>query len=270
MLNREFAPHPFLRPYVKLIWAFESDEPEVFGPPDRILPDGIVELVFHYGDPFRIRFGESAEEIQPRSSAVSQTSRFIEIRPTGGFGLISVRFFPWGACQFFPVPISEFADGQIPVDMLWGKQALELEDRICSASTLHERVRLIERFLIGQLRRYAAEDTARLIRHVWDRRGQIAIGEMTREVGTSQRQLERRFLEGVGAGPKQFARLTRFLDSCGQIRKQADSLTQIAHHCGYYDQSHFIRDFKRFSGLTPNQFRSRSDISFLGLDEPGL
>ena len=266
MLNRELSPHPLLAPYVNLIWTFESDDPSEFGPPDRILPDGIVELVFHYRDPLLIRFGESTEDIQPRSSAVSQTSRFIEIRPTGGFGLISVRFFPWGACQFFPMPVSEFADGQVPADILWGKRAVELEERICSASTLHERIRLVERFLLEQLRRYAKEDTALLIRHVWDRRGQVAIGDMTREVGISERQLERRFLEGVGVGPKQFTRLARFLDSCRQIRKHADSLTRIAHHCGYYDQSHFIRDFKRFSGLTPNEFRLRSDVSFLRLE----
>ena len=164
------------------------------------------------------------------------------------------------------MPVSEFADGQVPADILWGKRAVELEERICSASTLHERIRLVERFLLEQLRRYAKEDTALLIRHVWDRRGQVAIGDMTREVGISERQLERRFLEGVGVEPKQFTRLARFLDSCRQIRKHADSLTRIAHHCGYYDQSHFIRDFKRFSGLTPNEFRLRSDVSFLRLE----
>ena len=80
MNYREFTPTSALRPYVQLIWSMELDSPVDFGPPERIAPDGIVELVLHYRDPMAMRFSGEAFSRQPKSSIVSQTRRYIERR----------------------------------------------------------------------------------------------------------------------------------------------------------------------------------------------
>ncbi|HXV59541.1 MAG TPA: helix-turn-helix transcriptional regulator [Vicinamibacteria bacterium] len=261
MIDREFRPNALLAPYVKLIWVLETGDPGFFGDGHRILPDGIVEVVFHYGDPFVTRFADGREQAQPRSFAISQASRFIDIRATGSCGLISVRFFPWGAYQFFPVPVSEFADCQVPAEALWGKRCRELEDAVANATTTEERVERVERFLLEQLALHQKEDLAPAVRYLWQRRGQVRMSEMTRELGIGERQLQRRFLQNIGATPKQTARLVRFIRAYRKLCQPFESLTWAAHLSGYYDQAHFIREFKEFSGLTPRQLLSRSRVS---------
>jgi hypothetical protein len=75
----ELAPPPLLQPYVRLLWSLELETPEDFGPPERIAPDGIVEMVFHYRVPMAVRYAREPFAVQPRSSLVSQPRRFIEI-----------------------------------------------------------------------------------------------------------------------------------------------------------------------------------------------
>ena len=111
MRIREFAIHPELRPFVRSIWQIDIDDAATFGQPWRIVPDGIVELVFNYHKPFALRFGNGQYATLPASFAISQVSTFIEIQPQGHGGFIAVRFEPWGAEQFVSVPVHDFADG---------------------------------------------------------------------------------------------------------------------------------------------------------------
>ncbi|HXV61360.1 MAG TPA: helix-turn-helix transcriptional regulator, partial [Vicinamibacteria bacterium] len=127
--------------------------------------------------------------------------------------------------------------------------------------TTEERIERVERFLIEQLALHQKGDIAPAVRHLWQRRGQVRICEMTRELGIGERQLQRKFLEYIGATPKQTARLVRFIHAYQKLRQPFESLTRAAHLSGYYDQAHFIREFKEFSGLTPRQLLSRSQVS---------
>jgi AraC-like DNA-binding protein len=82
-------------------------------------------------------------------------------------------------------------------------------------------------------------------------------------VQLSKKQLERQFSLAVGTTPKVFCRVSRFLDVCHRLREyQQRTLTELTHECGYFDQSHFIKDFKQFSGFTPKQFSDRNNVSF--------
>ena len=81
MRYEEYRCDPRLAPYVRLIWSLELDRPGSFGPPERIMPDGIVEVVLSYGQPFPMRFAGEPFRLQTESFAVSQTKRFVEIQP---------------------------------------------------------------------------------------------------------------------------------------------------------------------------------------------
>jgi len=265
--SRELIPSEPLRPYVRLIWLLELDEPASFGPPERISPDGLLELVFHYRVPMACRYDGEAFERQPRSVAVSQTRRFLEFRPEGASGLVSVRFHPWGAWHFFGLPVSEIADRQTPTEALWGRAALELEERLAEASSDRARVALVERFLLVQLRRHQKADVEPLVRAVWSHEGRVTVSRLGQELGIGERRLERTFAAALGTTPKRFARLARFLHACSVLRRgRGHGLADVGLACGYYDQSHFIAEFQAFSGMTPRQFVRTSNVSFL---EPG-
>ncbi len=267
MRQLELTPCEALRPYVRLIWLLELDDPATFGPPERIAPDGVVETVFHYRTPLACRYDGEAFVTQERCVAVSQTRRFVEIRPRGAVGLVSVRFQPWGAYHFFSLPVSELADLQIAAEHLWGGAVRELEEQLVEASGDQERVALVESFLLARLRTHRKKDIEPLVRAVWQSGGQLGIVRLCRQLGVGERWLERTFADALGTTPKGFSRLSRFLHACNLLRRCSEpTLTRVALACGYYDQSHFIADFKAFSGLTPGAFAGAGGVSFLEID----
>lgn len=267
MTNLEVLPSPRLRPYVQLIWCFELDSFLDLGPPERIAPDGVVELVFHYRDPMAVRFAGEDLAVQPRSSAVTLTRRFVEISPRGPTGFLSVRFRPWGAHHFLNIPVSELADRQVSAEDLWGSASRLLEERLAAAASLGRRVTLVEEFLLDRLRSDNKAKGEPLVRAVWRRRGDVRVAELCSELGLSERTMERTFATAVGMPPRSFIRLTRFQHACSRLRGGAStSLTRLAQECGYYDQAHFIADVRAFSGMTPRELVGAPAFSFL---EPG-
>lgn len=264
MRSVEFVPSPPLRQYVRLFWLLESGTEIATAPPQRIAPDGLVELVFHYRSPMQCRYDGEEFQKQPRSSVISQTDRFLEFRATGATGLISVRFQPWGAYHFFNDPVSAFADRLVAADSLWGAESGELEERLNQAVTDRQRIRLLEQFLMKQLAANHKPDVEPAIRTVWKRRGQISVREICADLGVGERTAERVFSRATGMPPKRFARLSRFLNACAQLRKRGrSSFTEVGLACGYYDQAHFISDFKSYSGMTPGKFVEAENLSFL-------
>lgn len=263
----ELPPAPALRPYVQLIWCLELDGPTEFGPPERIAPDGIAELVFYCTGGMAVRFAGEDFAPQRRSSIVCQTRRYVEIRPSGPVGLISVRFRPWGALHFLGAPISELADQIVAAQDVWGGIATDLEERLAGAVDASERVALVQRFLLGQLCRYHKDGVETAVRAVWRRKGDVRMAELCRELGISTRTAERVFRAAVGMPPKSYARLARFLHACSVLRRPGwRSLTEAGSACGYYDQAHFIADFKAYAGMTPGEFAGGRTLSFLAIE----
>lgn len=267
MNYREIVPCKPLRPYVRLLWLLELDDPAEFGPPERITPDGVLEVVFHYRTPFACRYGGEGFAPQSRSVAVSQTRRYLEIRPRGASGLISVRFQPWGAYHFFRPPLAELADAQVPTELLWGRAVHELEQRLVEAAGNADRIAEVEAFLLARLGQHQKEDVEPVVRAIWRHRGRIAISRLCRQLGVGERRLQRTCQRALGTTPKRFARLSRFLHACRVLRAGLEpTLTDAGLACGYYDQSHFTADFKAFSGMTPHAFIAASDVSYLEID----
>ncbi len=266
MTNSEFRPSPRLAPYVQLIWCLELDTAEDFGPPERIAPDGILELVLHYREAFEVGVGDDRPAPQPRSSLVSQTRRYVEIQPTGRTGFISVRFRPWGAHHFLSCPVSDLADRVVAAEDLWGDGVRDLEERLSTARAVRDRVALVEEFLLDRLSPKPKPSVEPLVRAVWRQEGRLSVRQLAREIGLSERTLQRRFSDALGMKPKGYARLARFLHACSLLHAGSRrQLADVSEDCGYYDQAHFIADFRALAGMTPGQFARASTVSFLEL-----
>jgi AraC-like DNA-binding protein len=267
MRSFEVAPCPRLGSYVQLIWCLELDAELDFGPPERIAPDGVVELVFHYRDPVAMRFAREELVSQPRSALVTLTRRYVEICPRGPSGFLAVRFRPWGAHHFLRLPVSELADRMVSAGDVWGASIHALEEQLAMAETTGSRVQLVEQFLIARLQPDPKIDAEPIVRAIWGCGGDIRVSALCADLGLTERTLERTFAAAVGMAPRSFIRLTRFLRSCSRLRSgAASSLTAVALDGGYYDQAHFIADVKAFSGMTPGELLGAPAFSFL---EPG-
>lgn len=163
-----------------------------------------------------------------------------------------VRFTPQGA-SCLGVPASELADRSVALDeLLTPARAREASERLCEASDTAARVKVVEGLLLGL--EWAPDllvERALQLLGAGPHEGSL-VAAVARTLGISERQLERRFLARVGITPKRFASLRRFEQAVALARGSA-SLTEVALAAGYYDQSHFIREFRRFAGATPGE-----------------
>jgi len=262
---REYPVHTTLAPFVKCIWSVESDRPIYDAPRERILPDSCVELVVHFGDPFRSHFANGRSDLQPRSFVAGQMRNFLEIEPAGRMGLIAVRFHARGAYLFFPKPLSAVSAALVELENVWGKCAIDWTERIALARGMPERVRIVEDVLLALLRQKDRFDRTvdRCLYLIDTAGGQVRVAQLASEVGLGSRQLTRRFENAVGISPKEFARVSRFLSGVRRLRGSSrQTLTETALECGYFDQAHFNHDFREFAGMTPGEFFSSPNAVF--------
>ena len=261
MIYRELETHAGLAPYVQLIWMMESEHEDDHAPKSLIVPDGIVEIVFHYGDPWITTVAGGNSTVQPRSFAVSQMHRYIEIESNGRTGFVSVRFYPWGAYHFFDKPIRGFLDDTVSTEALWPMHYEDLMEQLRTAPGGEHFAAVVQGFLLDRLEEHYKDDAAldEAVKLIRSTHGQLSIEEVGERVGLSRKQLERKFVSTVGTTPKTFSRISRFLNICHHLDGYRDStLTRLAHECGYFDQAHFIREFCTFTGFTPKAFFAKT------------
>ena len=241
----------------------ESDE--TWAPPMRILPDSCVELVIHFNKPYKTTFSDNKTEIQPQSFVVAQMKSFIEIEPNGKIGMMSVRFSAQGAYHFFGMPMKEIANGIVDLKLIWNNLAKEIEDRIVTCSNSDHRNQIIQNYLLIQLAKNGKADVTldKSLALIYSTQGQIRADKIASEIGMSNRQLVRKFGNSIGLSPKEFTRIIKFIGSLNYLKTKRDSnLAEAAHSCGYYDQAHFIHDFKEYAGLTPSQFLTLDNVFY--------
>lgn len=263
MRYTEHAPHPALSRHVRLIWSLELDAPSGASVIERIVPDGVVEIVFHYRTPFAMRFSGDRVVTQAQSFAILQVRRFVEIWPTGVSGFVSVRFQPWGAHHVLRIPLAELADRHLPTTALWGSAARQLEERLALANSTQARVAMVQDFLLARLQHRSAR-AEQLTKATWQSRGMVRPARLAQGLGISERHLERICRRDLGVSPKGLTRLSRFLHACSALRSRTTGgLAELALKCGYYDQAHFNADFREFAGMTPTQFGGSATTSAL-------
>jgi AraC-like DNA-binding protein len=263
MVYQEYPIAEPLKPYIKVIWSMESEQ--CWAPPMRILPDSCVELVIHFNQPYKTTYSNNRIEVQPQSFVVAQMKSFIEIEPDGKIGMISIRFSAQGAYHFFGMPMKEIANGIVDLKLLWNDLAKEIEERIVESTNTKQRIKRIQRYLLTQLQRNGKVDLTvdYCVHMIYATTGQIRVEDLSTKTGLSNRQLVRKFNNSIGLSPKEFARIIKFIGSLNYLKANKETnLSAAAHHCGYYDQAHFIHDFKEYAGLTPTQFMNLENVFF--------
>ena len=260
MNYQTFEPSKELDSFVKCYWTLESPEEE--NPQrQRIVPDACIEMIFHYGDLYKQYTANGNSIIQPRCFVIGQLTQPLEIKPTGETGIFSVRFHPEGFMPFATIPIKEMDDKAISLEQLFRKDGAEIEKNILDAESTTERIRLVEVFLLQRLADTNTIDriVQSTVETILTANGQVSVEELSKQINISRRQLERKFSSAIGLSPKQLSKTIRLQATLKiLLNKQFTSLTSLAYEGEYYDQAHFIRDFKEFTGLTPKDFYSEN------------
>ena len=249
-----YRPGPLLSQYVKYYWSLEADA-VLPGVKERVFPDGCTELIFHCGDLFRKHDKEI--ELQPRSFIHGQIKEFIDLEATGHTAIFSVRFYPGGLRAFTDDGLYEITGQHIATGDFWGREGDELTDKILNAGTDQQRIWVVEDFLVKKLKRKktAADNGVAHCLQLVGRNTAMTVEQMAASVNTGRRNLERRFREATGLSPKQLAGIFRFQYTLKLMQQQQEQhLTEIACKGGFFDQAHFIKDFKRITGMSPGAY----------------
>ena len=205
-----------------------------------------------------------------RASVIGTMTRPLIFTTTGPVDLLGVRFRPGGLPGFLALDAAELTDTQADLTHFWAQVANEVWHRLVEA-TPAERIGLLQELLV--VRANGRVQTDPFIRHSIARieaaHGELRIGDLEKSTGLSARQLERKFARHLGISPKTFARVVRFKGvAAAAANPDPPDWVTLAGDFGFADQSHLVREFKAFSGLTPAAYRDANgkpcqDVGFL-------
>ncbi len=249
-------PSDFLAPYIKQYWVLEAadSDDEVC---ERVIPTGNIEWMFHFRKPFVVK-NNSLKVPQPQSLASGISSNYFDVSTQGEAGVIAVTFYPCAASHFLRFPLSEIEDSSVNLLDIYNRPMKEVEEQLGSSFLLEERIRFIENFLIKCFKPSKDNDLLLLkkgIALINQSKGQIKASDLSKSLLLTNKSLERKFSQYLGKTPKQFIRIVRFQGIIQHFSNSGNKpLTQLSYDNGYFDQAHFIKDFKSLSGYSPGEF----------------
>ncbi|MDN4526375.1 helix-turn-helix transcriptional regulator [Fictibacillus sp. NE201] len=167
---------------------------------------------------------------------------------------MGVHFKPGGAFPFFNLPANELRNEHISLEVLWGTSANEIREQLLEVETPIEKFKLLERYLMDRMIQPVLHHPAVVfaLRKFQPSANQWKVANVTEQISLSSRRFIQVFKEEVGLTPKQYCRIQRFQHVLRLIKgEERVDWADIALTCGYYDQAHFIHDFRSFSGFTP-------------------
>lgn len=267
MNYQTYQPHPDLESIISCYWTLEVPA-AMDVQRQRIVPDGTIEMAFILGDDIKRYTSEEEFIIQPRSMVLGQIIDPFYIEPTGTVNTFAIRFYPYGFANFVSVSLKDLAKTETPIEMLFGEEAAKkLEQDIIQATGTEQRIEIIESFLQNKLNEQVmvSNIVTNIVRETIDTllatKGNASITDILKGDLSKRRQLERMFVKQVGVSPKQLGKLIRLQSALKMLLNQEDeSLTNIAYSSEYYDQAHFIKDFKEFTGVSPKEFLGNDNM----------
>jgi len=223
---------------------------------ERIVPTGTQELVINLEtDAFDIR-GVGDDGVARRYSGAMVSGAYGKhfiIDTRAHADLLGVHFKPGAAGAILGVPPGKLADQHVDLDLLWGRPARELRERLGNISSTQQRFRIVETELLSRLRGSLGVHPAIAIALRELAAQGTTLADIARALGLTNRSFIQLFTAEVGMTPKLYGRVQRFQSALTRAQRTTPNWAGLALQAGYCDQSHLIRDFVSFSGFSPNE-----------------
>lgn len=268
MNYQTFQPNSDLESLISCYWTLEVPA-DADAQKQRIIPDGTIEMAFILGDDIKRYTSENEFIIQPRAMVLGQTMEPFYIQPTGYVNTFAIRFYPYGFSNLVTIPIKNLSNKETALTSLFGeKTANELESKITKAQNSSERIKVIEGFLLAKFNEKATINNIvkTTIEALLATKGSASISTILKEDISKRRQLERNFIKQIGVSPKQLGKVIRLQTALKMLlNRESENLTDIAYESDYFDQAHFIKDFKEFTGINPKEFLGNESMALSSL-----
>jgi AraC-like DNA-binding protein len=249
-------PEGLLADFVSMIWASDGTPPFR---QERIIPDGASVLVFNFGD----SVVSDAQKIQKDFQKTLFTGVFshfsnMNYLPNHQHKQIGIIFKPAGSYPFIRKPIIEFKSLATETDVFDSKQFDEIHERLANEISIERRLFLLERILFDLLKKNFEENIIPQLLTTIRVNPKMTIEELVRKTGYSQQHLNRILGKYAGMNAKGFQKIFRIQAAMQAMQNSTIdlNLTDIAYQFNYFDQAHFIHDFKEMTGMTPKEYRT--------------
>lgn len=241
-----FWPTHRLTRYVRYYWILNTSEDL-----DTLtFPIGCPQLIFHRRTRFYI---PELESEQARFSISGQVNFPARIQSSSDVETIVVVFYPHSIGTMFNIPVSAFYNQEIDGYSLGDKGLNIVANDVLNADDSDDAVKMIEKWLLSRLEETAIFNFKRVgasLRQLFHNNS-ISVESMAQYACLSRKQFERVFFNAVGMKPKEYSNVARFQKSLWLMQNGNRDFADIAYSCGYADQSHFIRECRKYSGTTP-------------------
>lgn len=271
MTYYEIKPGQPLQQYIKCYYVYESSSTVTFD--DTVFPSGCMEIIFNLGTGNWQTQPGNEFVTHPSIELWGQLNRPLPVRSIGRNTMLGVRLYPHAAASILPDKASLFNNQVIDYRDISDKSINTLQAQLQETRTWSKRIALLEEYLWQQIEQAGKrlgkvdvlKDLMYELRHqdVYENMETIAT-----RYGISARYMQQLFLQYTGLTPKLYSQINRFQHSLKLVTSRNTSLTDIAYECGYADQSHFIKEFKAFTGSTPSGYSINNSPVTLATAQP--
>jgi AraC-like DNA-binding protein len=246
-------PPESLRPFVDCFWVIQSDDPK--SRMQKIVPDGYPEIIFHFGAPFRINL-HGRWERQKKFLIAGQIKTHFFLENTGNASTFGIKLQPAALAHLLGINMESLTDKVIDANELQVAWFQSLNQALEGAETWEEMIEHATRYLheISSGKDFPQSPIEAAVAIIRETNGTISVTDLTRKLFMGERNLERLFLKQIGISPKLYTQIIRFNFIFDLLKRKKLTWTDLAYEAGFYDQSHFIRNFHAFTGEDPSAY----------------
>ncbi|AXY77212.1 AraC family transcriptional regulator [Paraflavitalea soli] len=253
MIFKRITPPADLEKIIECYWIIENDDPTPHQ--QKIIPDGFPEIIFHYKAPYRICLTNTWEQ-QSMQLLAGQISGHFFLENTGAAGIVGIKVKPTALTHLFDLDMHSLTDKVVDLAAALSTQFQHLQLGLRNTPDHDQMIILLNEHFRNLLAgaHYQSSPVDQAIDLIFRHKGMVAVADMAQGIGLSERQLERLFKRYIGLSPKFYTRIIRFSTIFELIQQEDPGWAGLAYESGFYDQSHFIRNFKAFTGEDPSRY----------------
>lgn len=247
----KYFPTNQLKNYIKYYVVSENDLENEY----KVFPSTGLVIGFQYkGQLSSIKHNTVNKLTSAGITGITDSYKIF--KNSADIGTILVYFTEIGFTHFSSNPANELFNLSLSLDDIFEKNSVnEVEEKLALADTDKQRIKIVEQFLLSQLQDVMVDKLiVEAIKLIYQSKGTIRVKQLNEKLLISQSPFEKRFRKVVGTTPKKFTSIIRFnsiLDNLNETK----SLVEICYENNFFDQAHFIKDFKHFTGQTPEHFK---------------
>lgn len=253
----QIKPHPALAHLVRHYLVLDGLQP--VGGVHRLFADGNTGMVFNLGNAALSTVGNG---LAVNSCWLyGQVKTFYDISLTGNINWIVVVLQPYGASHLWGIPATEWVNCFFPAEEVLRSRVQDVCQALIKTAQLSERVQRLDNFLLREMNKCKTPDPiiVQAVNYIVQYQGLVSVELLLQTLFVSERTLERKFKQAIGISPKRFIDIVRLNTSAKRLQqmKEKRRLTGIAYDSGYFDQAHFTKEFKKTTGVTPQQYHEQ-------------